>query len=469
VPNVTVPRRLPLAIAVGLLACGGAGRAPTTTRPAPPDDTSNGPPHDSTPPTGSVRRDAGPVVVAPAPTPDAAVTTAAVDAGGRADGGGTARATADAAPDAAAVTTPAGPPPKPASGGAWWDAAWRLRRSLAVDNRGLAEPLTDFPVLVKLAPDALAVGDAKPAGEDLRFVDAAGKPLPHEIERWDPSGGSVVWVRLPRIDPAPAAVSFWMYYGNPAAAAPAADVARAVWAPPFSGVWHLADNTADATPNAFDGVKMTGGRFVAGPVGHGVELRRAMKQHIMFKPNSSFMNRESAITISAWVKPEALSSDGSLIVTFGKWFTDNHNSYADLQVNADGSLVSHIDPGTNTSLGGYATVHSTTAPFTPGANSKWSWAAAVIDLTAGTETFFMDGKPIGDPVKAKFSARTFIDMPSSRAGIGTEEDECCHDWDGLIDEVRVERGARSPAWLAAAWRTMADDKFLVWGAPEKAK
>ena len=45
-------------------------------------------------------------------------------------------------------------------------------------------------------------GFAEADGSDLRVKDAGGNLLPHEIERWDPSGYSIVWVKLPSISPA---------------------------------------------------------------------------------------------------------------------------------------------------------------------------------------------------------------------------------------------------------------------------
>ncbi|RME18397.1 MAG: DUF2341 domain-containing protein [Bdellovibrio sp.] len=47
-------------------------------------------------------------------------------------------------------------------------------------------------------------------GSDLRFVDATLTPYPHWIENWNPSGDSVVWVKLPA-----GTTTMDMYYGNP--------------------------------------------------------------------------------------------------------------------------------------------------------------------------------------------------------------------------------------------------------------
>ena len=59
----------------------------------------------------------------------------------------------------------------------------------------------DFPLLVRLSGDTFDFTRAGPAGRDIRFTDAAGAPLVHQVEEWDAARGSAsVWVRIPRID-----------------------------------------------------------------------------------------------------------------------------------------------------------------------------------------------------------------------------------------------------------------------------
>ncbi|MBQ6136486.1 MAG: DUF2341 domain-containing protein, partial [Kiritimatiellae bacterium] len=62
--------------------------------------------------------------------------------------------------------------------------------------------LTDFPVLVKLstAISGFSYADfARPNGGDLRFADANGNLLPHEIDTWNSNGVSTVWVKVPHL------------------------------------------------------------------------------------------------------------------------------------------------------------------------------------------------------------------------------------------------------------------------------
>ena len=84
-------------------------------------------------------------------------------------------------------------------------------------------------------------------GGDLLFTDEGGNVLPHEIEKWNTSGESIVWVRVPKFG---AGRRIYAYYGGEAVAQNAA----AVWSG-YTGVWHMSEGSgtvADATGNGYD-------------------------------------------------------------------------------------------------------------------------------------------------------------------------------------------------------------------------
>ena len=57
--------------------------------------------------------------------------------------------------------------------------------------------LTDFPVLVRLPAAVSSL--CMPGGDDIRFADAAGNLLNHEVDTWNPDGESLVWVCVPSL------------------------------------------------------------------------------------------------------------------------------------------------------------------------------------------------------------------------------------------------------------------------------
>ena len=364
------------------------------------------------------------------------------------------------APDASADAPPAGPPPAPAPG--WWDAKWQHRAQISINDPETKEALTDFQVGVKLDPAIFDFKAAKPAGEDLRFVGGDGQVLHHQIDTWDPAG-ALVWLRLPSLAPG-AATSVWLYYGNPDAPAPEdpATEATSTWPAPYQGVWHLSGDGKDGTANHFDGADMVGGNFGEAKFGKGLTLDGSKREHITLKADIKILAGATGCTFSAWIKPTKPenSINGMIIMTLGKWFNNNHNSYADFNVNAAGQMISHVDPGTNMAASGYARILSD-----PGfiKADEWSWVTYVIDLASDEERFFKNGMLISTkkPPNGKFSAASFIDMVSTRVVIGAEEDVVSHWWTGSMDELRIEKGLRTPAWIAAQYRAMTAPAFVV--------
>jgi Domain of unknown function (DUF2341) len=95
----------------------------------------------------------------------------------------------------------------------WYDDSFARRRPVTADPQlGADEALCDFPVPMALPAGTFEPGSVRPDGADLRFVDAAGEVLRHEVEVWDATGASLVWVRFPKL-PLPSAIH--LYYGAP--------------------------------------------------------------------------------------------------------------------------------------------------------------------------------------------------------------------------------------------------------------
>jgi hypothetical protein len=77
----------------------------------------------------------------------------------------------------------------------WWDVNWTRRQQLTFNNAASTQNLVDFPVLIALDNTRIDYSLTQNQGQDLRFFDADGTPLAYEIESWNESGTSYVWVR----------------------------------------------------------------------------------------------------------------------------------------------------------------------------------------------------------------------------------------------------------------------------------
>lgn len=114
----------------------------------------------------------------------------------------------------------------------WWDVGYSRRSILTLND---VPALSDVPVAVVLDSQRVDYQAAADAGRDLRFVAADGSLLPYEIERWDPTGRSLVWLRLSDVS---TGVAIGMYYGHPAATA--GEQPQSVWTD-YAAVYHFAD------------------------------------------------------------------------------------------------------------------------------------------------------------------------------------------------------------------------------------
>lgn len=136
------------------------------------------------------------------------------------------------------------PEPEPAP---WLVPAAPHRLSFALQAEGLGGALPDFPVLVRF--DGSELGAATTSPDRLAFtLGLDPTPLPYEVESWDASGTSSVWVRVPSLSGT--AQSLTMYFGG---AEPRTVESTEVWDDDFLAVHHFAASSgsfADSTANA---------------------------------------------------------------------------------------------------------------------------------------------------------------------------------------------------------------------------
>ena len=371
-------------------------------------------------------------------------------AGANAAGAGGVANLAGAGNGGAAGTAGAGPTSD------WWDQAYAKRVRIDVDNAAGPEALKDFPILVTLDAAHFAYADAAADGRDLRFVDAAGKLLRHELELWAPNGTSIVWVKLPELA-ANAKTTIALYWGNPQAEQLPASAAQAVWGASYAGVWHFGDNGQDATgkhdsPDAKS-------PFVAGQVGKAASFDGSTQYFAL--PGAKYVSALPAVTFSGWVQHKGTQPDGKgVIIGIGDELATGHASWTSVTF-VDGAIVGEANPDD---------VARAEAPSGSGTfpNDAWSYFTVVVDIAGKKITNYKNGAPVGSVFQGAWTAAAFKDLASNRASIGAEEDHGPHWFIGMLDEIRVETVARSPAWIAAQAHAQKAD-WLSFGAVEARK
>ncbi len=99
---------------------------------------------------------------------------------------------------------------------------WAPQRvKITFDNSAQTENLLNFPVMVKIPTGSPIYTDIiSPAGDDIRFIDSDGvTDLSYEIEWYDNTADSFIWVRVPQIDASSNTDHIWLYCGKSGLAA----------------------------------------------------------------------------------------------------------------------------------------------------------------------------------------------------------------------------------------------------------
>lgn len=315
---------------------------------------------------------------------------------------------------------------------------WTLRRPVDVDRSWLTEPLSDVPILVVLNSANFDFGATRPGGDDLRFAATDGTLYDYEIDEWNPSGESLVWVTLDSLPPGATPARFWIYYGQPAA--PAGEDS-ATWRASYVGVWHLRGDLRDESPQA-NHISQADAPLGTGRLGGGRELR-GQQDHFVRIDDAPSLNPTAQITVSAWVNCDS-------------WNNGNHRI---VQKGNDDNQFRFTDEGNNELMWELSGVGQTLVNLP--SSDAWHYLAATYD--GALMRTYIDGQLVDET-----SATGAIAVSGDPLHIGTKHQNANQGdvLNGFVDEVRVAATARSPSWIEAQWRVVTESIVTV-GPEEK--
>lgn len=329
----------------------------------------------------------------------------------------------------------------------WWDCAWAHRQALSLREplgQTLGEPLTDVPVLVLLTAGRVDHERMQADGEDVRFVSASGAVLPYEIERWDPAGVSALWIGVDALGAE--ADHVWLYYGNPVAEN--AEDPAGVWPEPFAGVWHLDGDPLDSSTHGNDATVSGSSEVVPAHVADGRHLI-ATSARLDVGTNESLADLfVGGSTLSAWLRARSFGANG-----YGR-IADKEDGDAE-----QGWLVYTTDAGRLVFR----------RWFGPGASVAWEtpddtlerhrWMHVAITFDAQGPTIprmFVDGVEVelasAPDVPVVDAQPSDLDVPLTLGNRPTNDRR----FDGILDEIRLERTVRSREWLTVQHDSMSD-------------
>lgn len=285
--------------------------------------------------------------------------------------------------------------------------------------------LTNFPVLVKFsaAIPKFKYADFKEAdGHDLAFGLEDGTVLPYEIDTWDPTGVSIVWVKVPELV---AGTKILAYYGG---VRNETNIPKDVWAG-YHAVWHLNPGAVgtDSADNGFDLTVAEGASAdYAGPFGStGVAMTNALSV-LASKANTV----GSSFTMSGWIRcTSSCSTTARIVSKLDAW--NSAKGWA-LQYNYGHTSIGLLCNGVKN---GVAISNS---------ESNWNhfsyaaiWGSSRLDANGGSKTA-TDG--------------VWIQYDNSPLGLlGANQ---------MGEEFRLRRGKADALYTKIEYQTMADANFL---------
>ncbi len=324
-----------------------------------------------------------------------------------------------------------------------------------------SDTLTDFPALIKLpgGVPGFAYADAAENGADIYFTDAAGNRVAHEIDTWNASGDSLIWVRVPSLADATSYVT--LHWGGGAANVPATTDASAFMGD-YMGVWHFSSFASSATPDSTtNALTMTAGgtasqlSLTSSPVGTGMNNSKSGSN--LSTPNSpkwTAYTTTKQLTVSGWFKSASKTANLRIVTTKSTW-----TSAGGFEVTTRGTAATEL-------LAGGANKAQYTKTGITNYNSNWIHFAITYDGTLATpqSVMYVNGVQVNSASGADYNltssgnAFTLFSMAGSPGSSS---------FTGNIDEVRLSKSARSADWIMAAYTTMTSPTtFATAGAVE---
>ena len=333
---------------------------------------------------------------------------------------------------------------------------WQRRMPIVFSGYTPSARLTNFPALVVLGPHIprFRYGDFLSGGQaDLAFT-MGRRVLDYEIESWNTSERSHVWVQLPILTNCTTVTAFW---GHPGLAPLESTTSRMTWEDGFAGVWHLgATNSAgqlpDSSSNA-NGFALSGTTEVSGRIGLGRGFGGSDYASAGDVLDEVFAGANQTFTWEGWVRPASNMMNNPIIGKIGASGhspPENNREFGLRVYTANKLEFFYYGALAGTSYRGI--VGQTAISDT----SRWYHVAATYDGTQAPDSrvaLYVDGRREVATVDLTLGTPAAIPNGAAHLGLGAflsstgQPVPGC--FAGAMDEIRLSRGLRSSNWFWA--------------------
>ena len=311
--------------------------------------------------------------------------------------------------------------------------ATEVRTFLRLDRVAPGEVLIDYPLLVVLDDSRIDRSRLAADASDLRFFDASGQLIPHEIEQLGARGGPALlaWVRVPQILGIDTVISF-TYGGTPVPASQ-----TSVWSDEFAAVWHLGANGGQDSTGHFATVAF-GTATTSGAIGDALAFVAANKDYMEVADSSAYL-LTAGFTVTAWMKPASIPTSYYAAIAREQQNTADDDFWL-------GILTDQPRMECVTLPGGKQPANGSPGEIVV---DQWVDLAGTVDSTI--ERVYANGLEVGS---IALTSVVVFGNPSQPLFLGADRNGTSPPGvpeidflDGALDEVRLHNVARSPAWL----------------------
>ncbi|MBR1921847.1 MAG: DUF2341 domain-containing protein [Kiritimatiellae bacterium] len=340
------------------------------------------------------------------------------------------------------------------------------RHSLAFTASGYAgsTTLVNFPVLVRLSTAIDQFDYSTVNAADIRFADESGTLLAHDVERWEPSGTSLIWVSLPSLSGQ--TTKFTMYWSPKAGVTvPAARAPQRVWTlAGYAAVWHFSEQNADGSYPDASGYGATAVRFGGAATPNAPTTTGTSANDSPWHVVNSYLKvdaantedwyfSETGYTVETWIKPlpAANSEWQRMFVWGGNNSSGNAFAIDRTKVYQAAGDLNHVKEWPN-GVAGQDVWRLFTATWE---NSAKTFSNHNVGCFCNGATQFL-----------KYENAPAVDFVENGMGLtGTLAPNGLLNFP--IDEVRIRRGETSADWMDANYATqVTGSTFLTVGSVE---
>ena len=318
---------------------------------------------------------------------------------------------------------------------------WLYYKKITIDHTKVDNDLTNFPLLVKLDSTNFDFTHAQSDGSDIRFTSSDGSTLlDYERERHDSTNQvAEYWVKIPTIS-STTDTEVYIYYGNTSASD--GENATSVWDSDYVGVWHMnqdpsgtAPQILDSTTNNNDGTSngsMTSSDLVDGKIAKGIAFDGS-DDYINCGTNTS-LDITANITLEAIIKQDTNDSDKAILSKHGSSGDRTYGLNVEVSSPSKLQFFLYDSAGTTYNVSEISPIDRTNFVYICG---KYNG----IDM----DLFINSSKVNTNNVSITINSNTNPLEISSYYGYTGYE------FNGIVDEVRISKIARSDAWIKATY------------------